>query len=94
MTHMPPDAQRSDDGNWWWDGTQWQPVLQGEGESSSSQSAQPSVAGAPPDPSNLNAADEQSMAGRGGFALEEEHTATTEVLAMVDTGAADGEANA
>jgi hypothetical protein len=23
---MPPDAQKSEDGNWWWDGNQWQPV--------------------------------------------------------------------
>jgi hypothetical protein len=26
MTQMPPDAQKSDDGNYWWDGSQWQPV--------------------------------------------------------------------
>jgi hypothetical protein len=26
VTSIPADAQRSDDGNWWWDGQQWQPV--------------------------------------------------------------------
>jgi hypothetical protein len=26
MTQIPADAQRSDDGQWWWDGSQWQPV--------------------------------------------------------------------
>jgi hypothetical protein len=26
MAQIPPDAQRSDDGQWWWDGSQWQPV--------------------------------------------------------------------
>ncbi len=26
MAQIPPDAQRSDDGQWWWDGAQWQPV--------------------------------------------------------------------
>ncbi len=26
MSQMPADAQRSDDGQWWWDGSQWQPV--------------------------------------------------------------------
>ncbi len=26
MTVIPMDAPRSDDGQWWWDGTQWQPV--------------------------------------------------------------------
>jgi hypothetical protein len=31
MTVMPADAPRSDDGQWWWDGSQWQPVVQGAG---------------------------------------------------------------
>lgn len=26
MTDIPADAQRSEDGQWWWDGTGWQPV--------------------------------------------------------------------
>lgn len=26
MAQIPADAQRSDDGQWWWDGSQWQPV--------------------------------------------------------------------
>jgi hypothetical protein len=26
MAQIPPDAQRSDDGQWWWDGSQWRPV--------------------------------------------------------------------
>jgi len=26
MTTIPADAPRSDDGQWWWDGAQWQPV--------------------------------------------------------------------
>ena len=26
MTVIPQDAPRSDDGQWWWDGTQWQPT--------------------------------------------------------------------
>lgn len=26
MTAVPQDAQLSDDGNWWWDGSEWQPV--------------------------------------------------------------------
>jgi len=28
MPDIPPDAQRSPDGNYWWDGTQWQLVDQ------------------------------------------------------------------
>jgi hypothetical protein len=31
MTVMPADAPRSEDGQWWWDGTQWQPVTQDAG---------------------------------------------------------------
>jgi hypothetical protein len=26
MATIPADAPRSEDGQWWWDGTQWQPV--------------------------------------------------------------------
>jgi hypothetical protein len=26
MADIPQDAPRSDDGQWWWDGAQWQPV--------------------------------------------------------------------
>ncbi len=26
MTDTPQDAPRSEDGQWWWDGAQWQPV--------------------------------------------------------------------
>jgi hypothetical protein len=29
MTQVPSGAQLSDDGQWWWDGTQWQPVPAG-----------------------------------------------------------------
>ena len=31
MSVMPADAPRSDDGQWWWDGAQWQPVTQDAG---------------------------------------------------------------
>src|SRR5579863_7162988 len=31
MSQMPADAPRSEDGQWWWDGTQWQPVTQDAG---------------------------------------------------------------
>jgi hypothetical protein len=26
MSNVPEGAQRSDDGRWWWDGSEWQPV--------------------------------------------------------------------
>jgi hypothetical protein len=31
MSNIPEGAQRSDDGQWWWDGQQWQPVHDGGG---------------------------------------------------------------
>jgi hypothetical protein len=31
MTVMPADAPRSEDGQWWWDGTRWQPVTEDAG---------------------------------------------------------------
>jgi hypothetical protein len=36
MTVMPADAPRSDDGQWWWDGAQWQPVTAGAGAATAS----------------------------------------------------------
>jgi hypothetical protein len=30
MTEVPEGAQLSDDGQWWWDGQDWQPVPQGD----------------------------------------------------------------
>lgn len=32
MTQIPEGAQISDDGNYWWDGSQWQLVDQGAGD--------------------------------------------------------------
>ncbi len=31
MADIPHDAPRSEDGQWWWDGTAWQPVDDGQG---------------------------------------------------------------
>ena len=31
MTMIPADAPRSEDGQWWWDGAQWQPVEEAGG---------------------------------------------------------------
>lgn len=50
MTDIPADAPRSDDGQWWWDGTTWQPV----GHASSQRSTAAQAAGL--DPQLLEAA--------------------------------------
>jgi hypothetical protein len=42
MSNVPPGAQVSDDGNWWWDGSQWQPV-QGQAQGQTPDPAQQST---------------------------------------------------
>lgn len=32
MVDIPADAPRSEDGYYWWDGSQWQPVDQSQGQ--------------------------------------------------------------
>ena len=44
MTVMPADAPRSEDGRWWWDGAQWQPVAE---PAAGAQQAQAASAAAP-----------------------------------------------
>jgi hypothetical protein len=43
---MPADAQKSPDGNYWWDGAQWQPVDQSQaGQAGQAQGADQSQGG-------------------------------------------------
>jgi hypothetical protein len=42
MTTIPADAPRSEDGQWWWDGAQWQPV-DDPGAAAGAQSAAPAA---------------------------------------------------
>jgi hypothetical protein len=41
MSNVPDGAQLSDDGQWWWDGEQWQPVEGGSAAPGSGSSAAP-----------------------------------------------------
>jgi hypothetical protein len=47
MTDMPADAPRSDDGHWWWDGSQWQPVT-GHPDAAAQQEQAPAAAAPAP----------------------------------------------
>lgn len=44
MSNVPEGAQLSEDGQWWWDGDQWQAVEGAAGSTSSSSSAPESAA--------------------------------------------------
>ncbi|HEX9336187.1 MAG TPA: hypothetical protein VF892_09880 [Pseudonocardiaceae bacterium] len=46
MADIPADAPRSEDGHYWWDGAQWQPVDQG-GAQAQGQPAQQGAGGQP-----------------------------------------------
>jgi hypothetical protein len=50
MTDVPQDAPRSEDGQWWWDGSQWQPISGGasSGGAPASSGGDPASAGATP----------------------------------------------
>jgi hypothetical protein len=67
MSNMPEGAQLSDDGQWWWDGAQWQPVQGGGGQGESGQ-ATPEVTAA-----DLLAYNDTGAAPGDSSALKEEH---------------------
>jgi hypothetical protein len=56
MTDIPTDAPRSEDGQWWWDGTQWQAVGTAQGAGAGA------AASAPSDPAQASAAPATSNA--------------------------------
>jgi hypothetical protein len=56
MSNVPDGAERSEDGFWWWDGNQWQPV-EGEQGGGSSETSYETYAGG---------GDEQGGYGDGG----------------------------
>jgi hypothetical protein len=65
---MPADAQKSPDGNYWWDGAQWQPVdqsqsgqAQGAGQSGGADGQAQTVAMTDDHFANMLAAAEQSV---------------------------------
>lgn len=75
MTEIPEDAQRSEDGNYWWDGSQWQPVGQDDAGAAASGEATGEVTpeqlepvgDTGPEPGNEEAVTEQTRPYFAGF---------------------------
>ncbi len=94
MTEIPEGAQRSEDGNYWWDGQQWQLVEQplDEAEGDPQRAAARAEAGLPR--SLFDVSDEQRAhyLSEAQVTIEAEAHDEVEVLAMQDAGSGNGEA--
>ena len=95
MSDIPEGAQRSEDGQWWWDGAQWQPVSgqqsgSGQGELNEREAARV-AAGLPAKLDALTAEQRQQYVSVGESAAQLEESGEAEVLAMSDTGSESGE---
>jgi hypothetical protein len=87
MTTIPADAPRSEDGQWWWDGAQWQPV-DDIGAGAGAQSAAAPDPSATPDRSSSAAAETPAARGEvnsSGVA----YTATAELAEGTEIGTID-----
>lgn len=95
MTEVPEGAQLSDDGQWWWDGQDWQPVPQGDAPQGDAQGDDAQGADRPAArveqgmPAALtDLTDEHRQGFLGEPTVEEEalDADEVEVLAMQDSG--------
>ena len=99
MTSIPADAPRSEDGNFWWDGQQWQPVSkEGGGDTSGGDSGDRAAArvaqGLPASLNDLTDEHRQGHLGEPTVEVEAVDAEQGEVLAMQDTANGGGEATA
>lgn len=82
MTEVPEGAKLSDDGQWWWDGQDWQPVPQQGGDREAARVAQ----GMPAANTDLTDEQRQGFLGEPTVEVEAVDADEVEVLAMQDTG--------
>jgi hypothetical protein len=87
MTEVPESATLSDDGQWWWDGSEWQPVPQDGGDRAAARVAQ----GMPASTEDLTDEHRASFLGEPTVEVEAEEADEVEVLAMDDAGGSGGE---
>ena len=84
MTDMPVNAPRSDDGHWWWDGSQWQPVS--GHPSDAAQQTQGTVAAAPSEPVGQLSDDGQWRWDGTGWQPAQANTAATSASTTATAG--------
>jgi hypothetical protein len=82
MTEVPEGAQLSDDGQWWWDGQDWQPNPQGGDDRTAARVEQ----GMPAALTDLTDEHRQGMVGEPTIEEEALDADEVEVLAMQDSG--------
>jgi hypothetical protein len=81
MTEVPEGAQLSDDGQWWWDGQDWQAVPQGE-DREAARVAQ----GMPASTTDLTDDHRAGFLAEPTVEVESVEADEVEVLAMQDAG--------
>ena len=100
MSNAPEGAQFSDDGQWWWDGQQWQAVSQGGGptggssEAGDDRSAARVNQGMPASIYDLTDEQRSGFIGEGTAEVEVVSADEVDVVAMQDAGSDNGEAMA
>lgn len=85
MTEVPEGAQLSDDGQWWWDGQDWQAVPQ-EGASGDDREAARVAQGMPAAITDLTDEHRSGFLGEPTVEVETVDSDEVEVLAMQDSG--------
>ena len=87
MTEAPEGAQLSDDGQWWWDGQDWQPVPQGDvPQSGDDRTAARVEQGMPAALTDLTDDHRQGFLNEPTIEEEAVDADEVEVLAMQDSG--------
>ena len=89
MSNVPDGAQLSDDGRWWWDGENWQPVTHGDGarvgdDDGGERAAARAAQGLPASLEELSDEQRKQILGEPTVLVEPVDADETEVLAMQD----------
>ncbi len=98
VSNVPDGAQHSDDGRWWWDGENWQPVTHGDGAAARGDGGERAAAraalGLPASFEELSDEQRKQFLGEPTVVVEPVEADETEVLPMPDSTNGGGEARA